>query len=100
MVKPVALYRKPSDMESFEPHYHGAHLPLNRQTPCMRKLEITHITGSPVGESTVHLIAEAYCDSMEALNRANASPESRAAAGELMSCAADVVTAFFGKIQE
>jgi uncharacterized protein (TIGR02118 family) len=53
-----------------------------------------------MGESKFHLMAEMYYDSMDAMNAANASPEGRAAAKDLMSFAADVVTLFFGEVRE
>ncbi|TLY29067.1 MAG: EthD family reductase [Ignavibacteria bacterium] len=99
MVKLIALYRKPPDIEAFDSHYHGVHLPLVRKTPGLRKLEITKITGAPIGESRYHVMAEMYYDSLDAMNAANASPEGRAAAKDLMSSAAEFVTLFFGDIQ-
>jgi uncharacterized protein (TIGR02118 family) len=66
----------------------------------LRKLEVTNVAGAPMGESKFHLMAEMYYDSMDAMNAANASPEGRAAAKDLMSFAADVVTLFFGEVRE
>ena len=100
MVKLIALYRKPSDIESFDEHYHRVHIPLIKKTPGLRKIEITKITGAPLGESKYHMIAEMYYDSLDDMNTANASPEGRAAAKDLMSFAADHVTLFFGEVQE
>ena len=100
MVKLVALYRKPTDLELFNKHYHEIHLPLIRKTPGLRKIEITRITGAPIGESKYHIMAEMYYDSIDAMNAGNASPEGRAAAKDLMSFAADVVTLFFGDVQQ
>jgi uncharacterized protein (TIGR02118 family) len=100
MVKLIALYKPPSDTKAFDEHYHGVHLPLVRKTPGLRKVELTRITGAPIGDSSWYLMAEMYYDSMEAMNAANASVEGRAAARDLMSFAAGVVTLFFGEIQE
>jgi uncharacterized protein (TIGR02118 family) len=100
MVKLIALYRKPNDVELFDKHYYDVHLPLVKKTPGLRKVEITKITGAPIGESKYHLMAELYYDSIDAMNAANGSPEGRAAAKDLMSFAADVVTLFYGEIQE
>ena len=100
MVKLIALYRKPSDVESFDKHYYDIHLPLIRKTPGLRKLEVTKITGAPLGETPYHVMAEIYFDSVDAMNAANASPESRAAAKDLMSFAASVVILFIGEVVE
>lgn len=100
MVKLIALYRKPADVQEFDKHYKEIHTQLVLKMPGLRKLEITRITGAPMGDSKYHLMAEMYFDSMDALDAANASPEGKAAARDLMSFAADVVTLFFGEVKE
>jgi uncharacterized protein (TIGR02118 family) len=100
MVKLIALYRKPADATAFDNHYYSVHIPLIKKSPGLRKLEITSITGAPIGETKYHLMAEMYYDSVDAMNAANASPEGRAAGKDLMSFAADVVTLFFGEVKE
>ena len=97
MTKLIALYRMPVDAASFDKHYYDVHLPLIRKIPGIRKLEITTITGAPIGEPKFHLMAEMYFDSVDAMNAANASPEGRAAGKDLMSFAGDVVTIFWGE---
>jgi uncharacterized protein (TIGR02118 family) len=99
MVKLIALYRTPEDVQAFDAHYDGIHLPLIRKTPGLRKLEVTRIDGSPIGESKYHLMAEMYYDNLDAMNAANASPEGRAAGKDLMGFARDVVTLFFGEVR-
>ena len=98
MVKLIALYRKPADPELFDKHYFDIHIPLAKKTPGLRKLEITKITGAPIGETKYHVMAEMYYDSVEAMNAGNASPEGKAVARDLMSFAADVVTLFYGEV--
>ena len=100
MVKLIALYRKPADTGAFDHHYYSVHIPLIRKTPGLRKLEITTISGAPMGETKFHVMAEMYYDTVDAMNAANASPEGRAAGKDLMSFAADVVTLFFGEVKE
>src|SRR5260221_12161781 len=68
MVKIVALFRKPSDVDLFNDHYWKVHLPLARKTPGLRKLELTRLTAAPIGDASFFLMAEMYYDSMEALN--------------------------------
>lgn len=99
MVKLVALYRKPPDVESFDQHYANVHLPLVRKTPGLRKVELTRISGAPIGGTEYHLMAELYYDSVDSMNSANASPEGRAAGKDLMSFAAGIVTLFFGEVE-
>ena len=100
MVKLTALYRKPPDEEAFNVHYFDFHLPLAKKMPGLRELEVTRITGSPIGETKYYMMSELYFDSVEAMNVANASPEGRATAKDLVSFAADLVTLFFGEVKE
>ena len=99
MIKLVALYRKPTDEAAFDKHYFDVHVPLIRQVPGLRKLEITSVQGAPFGDTKYHLMAEMYYDSVDAMNAANASREGRTAGKDLMSFAADVVTLFFGEVK-
>lgn len=100
MVKLIALYKKPDDVEEFDKHYFEIHLPLVMKTPGLRKCEVTNITGGPFGEAQYFRMAELYYDSMDAMNAANASPEGKATARDLMGFAAQYVTLFFGEVQE
>jgi uncharacterized protein (TIGR02118 family) len=100
MVKLIALYRKPQNVEEFDRHYDEVHTPLVKKMPGLRKLEITRITGAPIGGTPYHLMAEMYFDSLDAMNAANASPEGKATARDLMSFAADVVTLFYGEVKQ
>ena len=100
MVKLVALYRRPADTAAFDRHYSERHIPLIKKIPGLRTLEITSITGAPIGEPKFYLMAEMHYDSVEAMNAANASPEGKAAARDLMSFAAETVTLFFGEVRE
>ena len=99
MVKLIALYRKPVDVAAFDKHYNETHLPLVRSTPGLRKLEVTSITGAPMGDAKYHVMAELYYDSFDAMNAANASPEGKAVARDAMSFAADVIILFFGEVR-
>ena len=97
MIKLIALFRKPADTAEFDKHYNEVHTPLVKKYPGMRKLEITRITGAPIGETKYYLACEMYWDSKDDMDKALASPEGRAVAKDLMSFAADLVTVFFGE---
>jgi len=99
MVKLVALYKIPGDTAEFDRHYAGVHTPLVKRYPGLRKLEITRLTGAPLGESKFYLMAEMYFDSRAAMDSALASPEGKAVARDLMSFAAKEVTVFFGDVE-
>jgi uncharacterized protein (TIGR02118 family) len=100
MVKLIALYRTPADVASFNKHFFDIHVPLTKKIPGLRKMEITKVTGAPMGEAKYFLMAEMYYDTMDAMNAGNASPEGKAAARDIMSFAADVGVFFFGEVQE
>ncbi|HLF26494.1 MAG TPA: EthD family reductase [Anaerolineae bacterium] len=91
MIKLIALYKKPADVEAFEEHYANVHLPLIERIPGLRKTELSRITGAPRGEAPFYLMYEMYFDDMEAYNRAMGSEENRAAGKDLMSFAKDIV---------
>ena len=99
MVKLIALFRPPADPDAFDRHYFGVHLPRLRAIPGVEKVEITRITGSPIGEPKYHLMAEMYYQSADAMDAANASPEGVAAAREILGFAPDIVTLFSGDVE-
>jgi uncharacterized protein (TIGR02118 family) len=98
MVKLVALYKKPTEVEDFDKHFDEVHLPLIRKFPGLRRLEVTRITGAPIGETKFHAMAEMYFDTHEAVDAALASQEGKAVARDLLSFAAPLVTVFIGEV--
>lgn len=100
MIKLVALYRTPPDPAAFDAHCDAVHLPLVRAFPGLRKLEITRVTGAPIGTARYHLLCEMYFDDKDAMDDALASPQGRAVARDLLSFAADIVTVFHGDVSD
>jgi uncharacterized protein (TIGR02118 family) len=100
MVKLIALYRKPDDPAEFDRQYFETHVPLALKMPGLVRCEIARVTGAPAGEPPYYMVAELYFQDMAALNAAMASPEGKAAAKNLMSFAAKVVTMCFAEIRE
>ncbi|ERI08152.1 EthD family reductase [Aneurinibacillus aneurinilyticus] len=98
MVKLVAIYRKPENIETFDEHYFNVHAPLVEKMPGLKKLEVNKVYGSPMGESNLHLLAEMYFDNKEALNAAMTSPEGKAAAKDLMGFAGKIVSMHFAEV--
>lgn len=97
MVKLVALYRTPPDPAAFDRHYAESHLPLIRQMPGLRRVEVWRITGAVGGEAPYYLIAEMYFDDPDALRAALRSPEGRAAGADLQAFAAGLVTMLYAQ---
>ena len=46
MVKLIALYKKPSDVQAFDEHYNNKHTPLVKKMPGLKKLEVSKITSA------------------------------------------------------
>ena len=90
MARMVVIYRKPADVKAFEKHYFETHIPLAKKIPGLRKYEIsrgpvTVVAGSP----DVYLIGTLYFDDLDAIKKAFASPEGRAAAADRQLYAPD-----------
>lgn len=95
MTKLVAIYKKPADAEQFDHHYNTIHAPLAAKLPGLLKMEVGRVYGGPEGESGLHLIAELFFESQEALLRALKSPEGRAAGKDLAGFAGQLVSMHF-----
>lgn len=98
MVKLVVLYKKPADTAAFEKHYREIHTPLARKMPGVRKLEVSHMTGSPGGEPKFYMVAELYFDDKAAMMAALGSPEGKAAAKDVMGFAGDLIHMMFADV--
>jgi uncharacterized protein (TIGR02118 family) len=91
MVKFIALYRTPPDVETFERRYFGEHLPLVRQFPGLRQLRVSRVT-SPRENPPFYLIAELTWDDLDAMRAALRSELSEQAGALLQEFAGDIVT--------
>lgn len=100
MIKLIALYRKPEDPEAFDRHYFEVHAPLAAKMPGLRRMEVARISGSPMGATEFHLIAEMYFDDRRAGDAAMASPEGRAAGKDLMGFAGKVVQLMWAEVRD
>ncbi len=100
MVKLIALYKKPADVEAFEQHYTQIHIPLVEKIPGIRKTEWTRFLASPGGEAPYYMMYEMYFDNMDAYKAAMRSEENKAAGQDLMSFAKDFVTLMVAETYE
>lgn len=97
MVKLLALYKKPEDVAAFEKAYWETHVPLVEKVPGLKKLVVNRVTGSPMGETDLYLVAELHFDSPDALRAGMASEENKAAGKNLMSFAKGLVSFVFAE---
>jgi uncharacterized protein (TIGR02118 family) len=100
MIKLIALYTTPPDIDAFEQHYNEIHLPLIRQVPNLRNAVAGKVWGAPRGTPAYYRMAEMWFDDRESFDKAMASDENRAAGKDLMSFARDLVTMFFVETDE
>jgi uncharacterized protein (TIGR02118 family) len=100
MVKLVALYQKPANVDAFEQHYAHIHIPLVEKIPGIRKTEWTRFLASPQGEAPYYMMYEMYFDDMEAYKVAMRSEENRIAGQDLLSFAGDGVTLMVAETYE
>lgn len=94
-VKLLALYKKPEDEAAFLAHYDNVHTALARTVPGLEKLVVNRVTGSPMGETDLFLIAEMHFPDRKTFNAAMASAENKAAGKDLMNFAKGRVTILF-----
>jgi uncharacterized protein (TIGR02118 family) len=100
MIKLVALFKRPDDVETFDQHYEGVHAPLMRKVPGLERMEVVRNLKAFRGEPEHYLIAEMYFRDQASFDAAMASEENRAAGKDLMSFARGYVTLVYGEVQE
>lgn len=100
MVKLVVLYEKPEDVAAFEKHYRETHLPLARKMPDVRRIEVSHMTGSPGGEPRYYMMAEIYFDNRDSMMAALNSPEGKAAGKDIMGVAGKIMHMMFADVRD
>ena len=100
MVKLIAMYKTPGDIEAFEKHYYEIHIPLVETMPGLIKTEVSTLAPMPGAENKYHMMAEMYFEDMDRLNESMASPEGRAAGKDIMGFAKDYVFMMFAEVQK
>ena len=90
MARLVVLYKTPQDAAAFDKHYFGAHIPLAKKIPGLRKYEVSHgLVATPAGPSEFHLVTTLYFDDMTAIQKAFASAEGQATAADVQTFTTD-----------
>ena len=88
MAKVVVFYKNPKNAEAFDKHYASVHIPLAKKIPGLKKYDVSQgAVAAPTGPSGIHLVATLHFDSMDAIKAGLASPEGKAAAGDLANFA-------------
>ena len=85
----VAVYKKPKDAAAFNAYYFAKHVPIAKTLPGLRSFRVSDgAVGLPSEPGGVHLVALLEFDSAEAIQKAFASPQGQATAGDLANFAA------------
>lgn len=93
MIKLIALYKRPKDVDAFLEHYEKVHIPLVKKIPGLANAVVNRVVASPTGgEPEYFQIAEMHFPDRETFDKAMASPENRAAGKDVKSFAGDLVT--------
>jgi len=94
MIKIVALYKKPDDVDAFMAHYNQVHLPLVRKTTGLRRLEVSRVVANAFGgEPPYFLITEMYYPDRATFEEAMRSEENKAVARDAGSFAKGLLIA-------
>lgn len=97
MIKLVALFKRPEDVEAFDAHYDDIHAPLMSAVPGLVRMEVTRNIQAFRGDPEYYLVAEMYFEDKASFDAAMASDENRAAGKDLMSFARNYITMFYGE---
>lgn len=97
MYKLTAIYKKPDNVEEFEKHFKEVHTPLCQKIPKLKTINVTKITGSPFGQSDIHMICELCFENKENFKEAMSSPENMACGKDLGNFAKGKVEVLFSK---
>jgi uncharacterized protein (TIGR02118 family) len=97
MVKMIAIFKRPQNVEAFLEHYENVHLPMIRQMPGLRKLEVNYFIDLRGGDADPFAMAEMYFDDQDSLMASMKSPEGKAGGKDLQTFASDLVQITFAE---
>lgn len=88
-MKLTVLYSPPAQVEEFEEHYLGVHVPLAQSMPGVARVETSKVMAAADGSpSPYHRIADLYWADGEAMQASLGSEEGRATGQDAMELAA------------
>lgn len=93
MVKLLALYKKPLDVDSFMEHYNNTHLPLIKTIPGLIDVVVNQVKADAYGgEPSYFMITELHFASKESFKQAMESEENKNAGQDILRFAKGLVT--------
>jgi len=101
MIKLIALYRRPDDLEAFLEHYREVHTPLTLALPNLERLVLNRVTADAFGgEPEFVLVAEMHFADEDGFKSAMRSEENRRLAADLQGFAGGVATVLIAESEE
>lgn len=97
MIKMIALFKRPENVEAFMEHYENVHLPMIRKMPGLLKLEVNSMIDLRGGVADPFLMAEMYFENRDALMASMKSPEGKAGGKDLQEFAGSYVQIMFSE---
>ena len=83
MAQMIVVYKTPDDVDAFDQHYFGVHVPLAKKLPGLRKYETSVGPITTLGSAAdTYFVAVLHFDSLAAIRSAFATPEGQACAAD------------------
>ena len=79
----IVLWSEPTDVEAFEEHYRGEHIPLAKRMTRLRSYTVSRNVRLVRGEEPYYIVGELEWDSLADLTSDFQSPEGRATAEDV-----------------
>lgn len=99
MIKLTVLYDAPTDVEAFDAHYLGTHVPLAQAVPGIEKVEVTRFLPGPDGSAPrFHIMAELYFADADAMGAALATPEGKELGADVANLGGTPATHLVGTV--
>ncbi|MBW0089154.1 EthD family reductase [Pseudonocardia sp. KRD-184] len=99
MIKLTVLYDTPADVEAFDAHYLGTHVPLAQAVPGIEKVEVTRFLPGPDGSAPrFHIMAELYFADADAMGAALATPEGKELGADVANLGGTTATHLVGTV--
>jgi len=99
MVKMIALYKRPEDVEAFMDHYETVHIPIVRRFPGIIKVEYSRMFDLKGGDANPFMMAEMYFENRDTLMEALRSPAGRESGRDATDFAGPFIQVMFADVE-
>lgn len=99
MIKFIVMFSKPADGPRFEDRY-NTFLALVERMPSVKRRQVIHVLGSPLGETSLFRILEAYFDDFPAMEASLRSPAGQEAGKQLNLFPSGEFSMIFAEVYE